>query len=232
MQIRIIIVEITGEINLGSICRLMKNFGFDELYLVNPQLDLDKLSTAYGFAMHAKELLEDIKVVTSLEEACTNVDTIIGTTAIVASAISNPLRVPIPPEELENMIDLSGKTAIIFGREGSGLTNEELNSCDVVVTIPSNNEYPTLNIAQAAAIILYSIFRLKKGRKHARFRAASQIEKDKLFEYFGRLLDKIDYMETKRPIAQRIFKNVMGRAFISGRECHTLLGVFRKLLKK
>ena len=230
MQIRIVIVEIEGEINLGSICRLMKNFGFDELYLVNPQLDLNNLSTAYGFAMHAKELLKDIKVVSSLEEAYADVDTRVGTTAIVASAISNPLRVPIPPEELQNMIDLSGKTAIIFGREGTGLTNEELNSCDVVVTIPSDSEYPTLNIAQAAAIILYSIFRLEKGRKHARFRAASQIEKDKLFEYFSRLLEKIGFMEAKRPIAERIFRNIIGRAFISGRECHTLLGVFRKLI--
>jgi TrmH family RNA methyltransferase len=229
MQIRIVIVEITGEINLGSICRLMGNFGFRELYLVNPKLNLNDLSTAYGFAMHAKELLKDIKVVASLGEALTDVDSIVGTTAIAASAISNPLRVPIPPEELQNMIDLSGKTAIIFGREGTGLTNEELNSCDVVVTIPSDSEYPTLNIAQAAAIILYSIFRLK-GRKHARFRAASQIEKDKLFEYFSRLLEKIGFMEAKRPIAERIFRNVIGRAFISGRECHTLLGVFRKLI--
>jgi TrmH family RNA methyltransferase len=230
MQIRIVIVEIEGEINLGSICRLMRNFGFDELYLVNPKLDLNNLSTAYGFAMHAKELLKDIKMVSSLEEACVDVDILIGTTAIVASAISNPLRVPIPPEELENMIDLSGKTAIIFGREGTGLTNEELNSCDLVVTIPSDSEYPTLNIAQAAAIILYSIFRLEKGRKHARFRAASQIEKDKLFEYFSRLLDKIGFMDAKRPIVLRIFRNIIGRAFISGRECHTLLGVFRKLI--
>jgi tRNA/rRNA methyltransferase len=230
MQIRIVIVEIAGEINLGSICRIMKNFGFNELYLVNPKLDLDKLSTAHGFAMHAKELLQDINVVSSLEKACAGVDTIIGTTAIVASAISNPLRVPIPPEELQNMINLNGKTAIVFGREGTGLTNEELNSCDVVVTIPSDSSYPTLNIAQAAAIILYSIFRLKKGRKHARFRAASQIEKDKLFEYFSRLLEKIGFMEAKRPIAARIFRNIIGRAFISGRECHTLLGVFRKLL--
>ena len=230
MQIRIVIVEITGEINLGSICRIMKNFGFDELYLVNPKLDLNSLSTAHGFAMHARELLKDIKVVSSLEEACANVDTIIGTTAIVASAISNPLRVPIPPEELDLALDLSGKTAIIFGREGTGLTNEELNSCDLVVTIPSDSEYPTLNIAQAAAIILYSIFRLKKGRKHARFRAASQIEKDKLFEYFSMLLEKIGFMDAKKPIAERIFRNIIGRAFISGRECHTLLGVFRKLI--
>ena len=105
MQIRIVIVEIAGEINLGSICRLMKNFGFDELYLVNPKLDLNKLSTAYGFAMHAKELINDIKVVTSLKDALADVDAIIGTTAIPASTISNPLRVPIPPEELQNMID-------------------------------------------------------------------------------------------------------------------------------
>ncbi|WP_287584856.1 RNA methyltransferase [Candidatus Borrarchaeum sp.] len=230
MQIRIVIVEITGEINLGSICRLMKNFGFRELYLVNPKLDLNKLTTAYGFAMHAKELLKEIKIATSLEEALTDVDAVVGTTAIAASGISNPLRVTVHPEELQLMIDLSGKTAIIFGREGTGLTNEELNSCDVVVTIPSDSEYPTLNIAQAAAIILYSIFRLKKGRKHARFRAASQIEKDKLFEYFSKLLEKIRFMDAKRPIAERIFRNIIGRAFISGRECHTLLGVFRKLL--
>ncbi len=230
MQIRIVIVEIAGEINLGSICRLMGNFGFRELYLVNPKLDLNKLTTAYGFAMHAKELLKEIKIATSLEEALTDVDAVVGTTAIAASGISNPLRVTVHPEELQLMIDLSGKTAIIFGREGTGLTNEELNSCDVVVTIPSDSEYPTLNIAQAAAIILYSIFRLKKGRKNARFRAASQIEKDKLFEYFSKLLEKIRFMDAKRPIAERIFRNIIGRAFISGRECHTLLGVFRKLL--
>ncbi len=232
MQIRVVLVEIEGEINLGSICRLCKNFGFSELYLVNPKLELNKLSTAYGFAMHAKELIKDIKVVTSLKDALADVDAIIGTTAIPASTISNPLRFPIPPEELQNMINLNGKTAILFGREGTGLTNEELNSCDTVVTIPADGEYPTLNIAQAAAIILYTIFRLKKGRKHGRFRSASQIEKNKLFEYFSQLLKKIGFIEAKRPIAERIFRNIIGRAFISGRECHTLIGVFRRLISR
>ncbi|MCK5588269.1 MAG: RNA methyltransferase, partial [Candidatus Lokiarchaeota archaeon] len=198
MQIRIVIVEIAGEINLGSICRLMKNFGFDELYLVNPKLDLNKLSTAYGFAMHAKELIKDIKVVTSLKDALADVDAIIGTTAIPASTISNPLRFPIPPEELP--VELEGKIAIVFGREASGLTNEELNKCDVVVTIPTSSVYPTLNIAQAAAIILYTVFRLgKQGRKATWFRMANQIEKGKLNEYFSRLLEIIGLMEAKRP---------------------------------
>jgi len=194
--------------------------------LVSPKVKIGV--EAFKSAMHAQDVLKSAKVLESFDKAIEDVDFVIGTTARLGWNY-NVLRTPIFPDQLSILMrEREGRIAIVFGRESSGLTNEELNKCDVVLTIPANPEYPTLNITHAAAIIFYELFKILRKSMTERYRCATKVEKDKILETFGKLLEEIEYPSEKLQIAFRVFRNIVGRAFISGREAHTLIGVLRR----
>ena len=227
MKPSVVLIEPKGEVNIGAIARVMKNFDINDLILVKPSVSIS--TEARRYAMHARDVLDNVKIVESLELTISNFDFLVGTTAITGGD-HNLLRMPITPEQLiENITEVSGNIAFLFGREADGLTNEELEYCDVVVNIPANPEYPSLNISHAAAIIFYFLFKATKDHEPTTFRASSKKEKDIIIDYWSSILELIDYYEKKRYIPLRILKAILGRAFISGREAHTLAGVLRKI---
>ena len=133
----IILQESKNAGNIGAIARAMKNFEFSNLILLNPQCNhLSK--EAIDRATHAKEILQNAKIIKKLDY-----DTLIGATAIIGTDY-NLNRTPISPETLAKM-QLKGKVGILLGREDHGLNNEELESCDIIITIPSSKKYPTMN---------------------------------------------------------------------------------------
>ena len=225
MEVIVIFLGAENEGNIGSLARVMKNFGLYRLILVSPKAKIGV--KAFKSAMHAQDVLKSVKVLESFDKAIEDVDFVIGTTARLGWNY-NVLRTPIFPDQLSILREREGKIAIVFGRESSGLTNEELNKCDVILTIPANPEYPTLNITHAAAIIFYELFKILRKSMTERYRCATKVEKDKILEVFGELLEEIEYPSEKLQIAFRVFRNIVGRAFISGREAHTLIGVLRR----
>ncbi|QIR38328.1 RNA methyltransferase [Tolypothrix sp. PCC 7910] len=152
--VRIVLVEPAGPMNVGSIARVMKNFGLHQLVIVNPQCD--RLSKeAMKMAVHAKEILQSAVVVATLPEALQGCVRVIATAGRVSSwetALENP-RTALPwlLEEPEKPV------ALIFGREDRGLSNEELNYAQRFVTIPSNKNYQSLNLAMAVAVCCYEL---------------------------------------------------------------------------
>jgi tRNA/rRNA methyltransferase len=231
MKIRVVLVEPEQEGNVGSIARLMKNFGLTQLWLVNPQVSLS--SEAYTRAMHASELLDNCHIVHNLSQACIDVPWVVGTTAIHAKKRSNLHRTAITPEELaKQSATQSGMIALLFGREGHGLSNRELDLCDVVVSIPSNAQYQTLNIASASAIIFYELWKANRNQEHRGF--VSEIDgqtKLRIFQLFTELSEKEGLPEHRKRLVNKAFRNIISRAFISEREAHLLLGVFRRALE-
>ncbi len=121
LNIRIILVEPALEGNVGSICRAMKNFGFNDLWLVRPCRLGD---FAKAMASHAQDILEEVITVSSLDDALQGIDLVIGTTGKPGEYNRNHLRVPyFMPSELRTMLeDKSGRAAIVFGREDHGLS--------------------------------------------------------------------------------------------------------------
>ncbi|MHA1582389.1 MAG: RNA methyltransferase [Candidatus Baldrarchaeia archaeon] len=225
MEVIVIFLGAENEGNIGSLARVMKNFGLYKLILVSPKAKIG--DEALKSAMHAQDVLKSAKILNSFDKAIEDVDFVIGTTARLGWNY-NVLRTPIFPDQLSILRKRDGKIAIVFGRESNGLTNEELNKCDVVLTIPANPEYPTLNITHAAAIIFYELFKILGKSMTERYRCATKVEKDKILEVFSKLLEEIDYPSEKLQIIFRVFRNVVGRAFISGREAHTFIGVLRR----
>jgi TrmH family RNA methyltransferase len=230
MDLRIVLVEPKYERNIGSIARLVKNFGFNKLWLVTSRLDLG--SDAKIYAAHAKDIINNAVIVKDLDEAFQGVNYIVGTTAIVAKKSSNVLRQTITPEELANrIVAINGKIALLFGRESNGLPNDVLNKCNIIVTIPANPLYRTLNIASASAIILYELWKAQIDHPRGCFEGASKEHINRLIQLFNRLSHQSGLPAYKCRLATRAFQNIVSRAFISKREATLMLGVLRKSMR-
>jgi len=120
--------------------------------------------------------------------------------------------------------------ALVFGRESSGLTNQEIGRCDLLVTIPASHLYNVLNLSIAVSIILYEIFQQKRGGNELLL--ATNATRQKLFEQFERLVNLSGTQPHKRKLAIRAFRNLTSRSFVSLREASLLIGVFRKTVSK
>lgn len=153
-QVKVILVGTTHPGNIGSVARAMKTMGLSDLVLVDPQTAIDEKSQA--LAAGAKDLLETVTIESTLEEAVKDCGLVIGT-----SARSRTLPWPMldPRESGIKLISEASKypVAVVFGRENSGLTNEELQLCQYHVCIPANPEYSSLNLAMAVQTLCYEI---------------------------------------------------------------------------
>jgi TrmH family RNA methyltransferase len=231
MDVRVVFVEPESGGNIGSVARLMKNFGISEFYLVNPKAHIGK--EAWALAAHAQDILENIIIVKQLKEALNDIDYVVGTTAIVAKSSSNLLRASVSARDFtQNVEKVKGKVALLLGRESTGLSNTELTCCDVVVTIPSDSTYKTLNVASASAIIFYEMWMAKLHFKYKQTKEMSREHRERLLQLFNDICKILNLPIHKERLIQRAFKNIISRALISTRETTLLIGIFRKLYQR
>ncbi|MFH0860164.1 MAG: RNA methyltransferase [Candidatus Altiarchaeota archaeon] len=225
-EFSVILVGAKYEGNVGSVARVMKNFGLSDLILVDPP-ELSR--EARQKAMHAQEILKGVREYDSLDQLKHEFDFLVGTSAITGTD-KNSLRVPIRPWGLANALQGKGRVGLVFGREDYGLSNEEIRLCDVFVTIPADRKYPTLSLPQSVGIILYELSRLKYAdkAKGMKFREFSKKEKEVLLEKFDGLADMLYEGDFENRLVKKTFRQLIGRAFIAGREAYTLIGLFRK----
>ena len=225
----IILVEPKYSGNIGAVARVMKNFDFKNLILVNPT-ELDEI--CYARAMHATDILEKAKVYANFNDAIKNIDFLIATSSIESKTDKKHLRNPMNLKDFsEKVFEVDGKIGIVFGREDFGLFNEEIAKCDIMIRIPSSESYMSFNLSHAVCLILYSLF-LEKDFNPRKRRDIQKLEKEKLFEFFSRILDLINYPEHKKENTKIMFKRIMGRAMPSTWEFHTLMGVFSRILER
>lgn len=222
----IILVGTEEEANIGFTARVMANFGLESLILVDPQCEITNF--AFVLARHAKQILENIEVVNTLAGLKEKFDTLVGTSARISHKL-NPWRFAYPIKEIiPNLIRTDARIGFVFGRESKGLSNLEIDMLDFIVTIPTSEHYPVLNLSHAVGVVAYEIFQNSSIPKK-RVRAGDSHRKEILLNYVSEVLSLIQYPEFKRPILLRIFKNVVGRSMITMRELFTLLGFFRRI---
>ena len=153
-NIRIVLVEPAGPLNVGSVARVMKNMGLRQLILVNPQCDYLG-EEARLMAVRAADILETAKVVESLPAALVGCVRAIATTGDDCRSL--PTKLESPADALPWLLE--APSALIFGREDCGLTNAELNRAQRLIRIPSSDAYTSLNLAQAVAICCYELYK-------------------------------------------------------------------------
>jgi tRNA/rRNA methyltransferase len=226
-MITVILVEPEHSGNVGAIARVMANFNLKNLVLINPKCNhLDE--EAQGRSKHARDVLKKAKI---MDFSCLkDFDYVIGTSAIIGTDYNIP-RCPLTPEELAlKLKDRKSTFALVFGREGSGLSNEEISKCDFMVKIPSSTDYPTLNISHAAAIIFYALF---KEKSFSHIPAISHQEKEIILGKIDNLLKDMDFTTPQKKVTQKItWKKILGKAMLTKREAFVVLGFLRKLEKK
>ncbi|GAA0679423.1 TrmJ/YjtD family RNA methyltransferase [Natronoarchaeum mannanilyticum] len=209
----------------------MKNFGFEDLKLVDPP-DLSRDSEAYGFAGQAREdILPNADEVT-LDHLAANYHTV-ALTATTNEDSRKHVRFPFstPAELSERLATVDAPTCLVFGREDVGLTNEELAQLDEICAIPASEEYPSLNLGQAATITLYELRNLALDENQlpdVELERADEPIVERLNDQFGEFLEAIDHPVEKRAKTGRLFRRLVGRAHPTDREARTLLGIFRR----
>ena len=237
-NISFILVGTTHPGNIGAAARAMKNMGIHQMRLVSPkELPHEK---AFFRAKAATDVLEKAEVHKSLNDAISEAKLVIGTSARNRKV---PWPIVSPREAAEEVVSFSktseGKTAVIFGREDRGLTNEELGLCNLHVHIPSSDEYPSLNLSQAIQIIAYEI-RLKALSHEGKLEKqewdvplAENAEIERLIEHFDELMQDVEFYETDNPRqlltrVRRFFK----RSKLDHMEANIFRGVFAAIQKK
>lgn len=168
-NVKIVLVNTSHTGNIGSAARAMKTMGLKNLVLVDPVQPPD--SHASALAAGATDILGNIQIVDTLQEAIADCGL-----SIAASARSRTLSWPmVGPRECGKKVVEEGakhKVALVFGRENSGLTNEELQQCQFHVHIPANPEYSSLNLAMAVQTLSYEVrmhFLELEEQKHESF---------------------------------------------------------------
>lgn len=228
-QYCVVLVEPKYSGNIGSVARCMKNFGVTDLYLINPCVIDDH---ARMMAVHAGDILDRARIFQSFEEALEAVDLSIATTSVIEEHRKACLRKAFTPREVVKEIEsFNGRVGLFFGREDYGLYNEEIKKCDILLTIPTSKEYPSLNLSHAVCICLYELFSHKFDRR-IKDRNIGTKEKDKMMEFFQMLLDLIDYPSHKREKAEITLRRALGRAKLTELEYHTLMGIVRETIEK
>lgn len=226
---RIVLVGTQHPGNIGSAARAMKTMGLEELALVAPERFPDP--QAYALAAGAADLIDRACIYPSLAEAVADCRLVIATTA-------RQRTVPMPelsPREGAARVragQAEGPVALVFGRERTGLENEELQLCHAAICIPANPDYSSLNLASAVQIVAYE-WRLagaaieKAPESDQEALPATHGELESFFAHLGALLDEVEFHKGKDPaiVTQRL-RRLFLRAQPDSRELRILRGIF------
>jgi len=230
-RIRIVLVNTSHPGNIGAAARAMKVMGLSKLYLVAP--NEDDPHQALGRAAGAMDLLSNAVTVQTLPEALQGCVWVAGASARRRNVKWPELEPHECVETCKQKIE-QGDVAIVFGRERTGLSNEELELCNALVCIPANPDYSSLNIAAAVQVLCYEC-RIAmvggnepyEGKTLADDVLASNDQLDDMYEHLLQMLGDVGFVGTSNPeIVMRRLKGLFNRAQPTKREVNILRGIF------
>ncbi len=246
-HVRIVMVNTTLPANIGSALRAMKTMGLCKLVLVSPKTyphpDIDALAAG------ATDLIEQIEIVETLEDAIKDCHIVFGTSAR-SRTIPWPLldARPAAQKSMQAVLQEQQEVAVIFGREDRGLTNEELALANFHVTIPVNTEYGVLNVAQAIQIICYEMrMAATELMEHeVDDKATMKVTEDDAMEWdeplvtheqmeqfyphIQKMLEEIEFLDPKNPrLLPLRLRRLFGRIQLDRMEYHLLRGIFSRV---
>ncbi|NLV24859.1 MAG: RNA methyltransferase [Deltaproteobacteria bacterium] len=224
----VVLVEPQGALNIGSVARVMMNFGLSGLRLVRPQVD-HLGEDGRRMALKALRILEEAALFETLEEALADCQMTFGTTRRFGKYRQDFLH---PDEAAGKLLPIlvCGRAALVFGREDKGLTTTELDLCRRLITIPVAAEFPSLNLAQAVAVCLYEVSRAAhrdRGKNHDRRLAAGE-EVEEMFRHMGHALLESGFLNPQNPHhLMHTLRRILGRAGLDSRDVRILRGLWQ-----
>lgn len=221
---RIVLLRTKESANVGAAARAMLNFGLTDLWLVAPRCQIDH--RAYALASHAGDVLRAASVVGSLEEALVGITVVAGTSARDRAA--DNYRV-VSPRDAGPL--LGAGSAVLFGPEDHGLSNEELTRCQLQIKVPTA-EFASLNLAQAVLLVGYECFStLSAAAPAAALRApATREQLEGFYAQLEREMLHIGYTDANRAAGvMRIYRGLLDRAELDAHELAALRGLAAQL---
>ena len=229
-KVRIVMVETTEPGNIGAAARAMKNMSLSRLFLVDPKNYPSAAATAR--ASGADDVLSNAVVCSSLEEALEGVHLVIGASARQRNIKWKQMDVLDTCKEIQKTLAKSRQQiAVIFGTENSGLTNKELDLCHILMTIPGNPDYFSLNVASAIQVFAYQYFvsNIQVDFDSSENELASFEELEGFYIHLEQVLDHIDYFDENRPksLLMRRLRRLFGRSYPEKEEVSILRGILK-----
>lgn len=237
-RVRFVLVETSHPGNIGAAARAMKTMGFSRLVLVNPRFpDALVQEEALAFASGAQDILAAATIVGSIDEALAGCN--------YAAALSARLREFSPPvtmpRKLADMLQAEPglEAALVFGNERYGLPNEIVEKCNVLINIPANKEYSSLNLAQAVQVLAYECRMAAVGEEPTASpigfvgEKASVEQIERMYAHLEQALIAIDFLDPASPkkLMPRI-KRLFSRTQLETEEVNILRGIARKILHR
>ncbi|CAC9566668.1 tRNA (cytidine(32)/uridine(32)-2'-O)-methyltransferase (EC 2.1.1.200) [uncultured Gammaproteobacteria bacterium] len=231
-RVRVVMLNTTEPGNIGAAARAMKNMNLSQLTLVNPQGYPSAVATAR--ASGADDVLSNALVCESLEEALQGAHLVIGASARQRNIKWRQMDVVGACSEIQKTTSVENQTvAVVFGTEKYGLTNEELDLCQILMTIPGNPNYFSLNVASAIQVFAYQnyVYNTTTQFEQSSNEIASFNELEGFYTHLAQVLEHIDYFEEKRPKAllMRRLRRFFGRAEPEKEEVAIFRGILRNI---
>ena len=235
--IKVVLVGTTHPGNIGAAARAIKTMGLSKLDLVCPKEFPSNEATYRSKA--AKDILEKASIHETLFESVKGCEMVIGTSARnrkVPWPVLNPKNAS---KKINAAVKNNSKVAIVFGREDRGLTNEELGLCNLHIHIPTNEDYSSLNLAQAVQIVTYEIrmnFLESESLKNDQewdVELASAEQTERLIEHMDELMKEVEFydIENPRKLLMRV-RRFFKRSGIDVMETNIFRGLFSTIQKK
>ncbi len=221
-----ILVEPKESGNIGSSARAIKNMGFKNLVLINPP---EITEEAKWMAWRSEDVLQKAKIFNNLDEAIKDKALIVGTTRRRGSKRGAIIDVRQGVGRIHEVAQ-DNRVAILFGREDKGLFNEEVEKCGYLITIPTSNLQPSLNLSQSVLLVAYELMRLEEINDYHMQRQfyVNQGELNKLYERLQCILKKTGYIPENKDMEERIinnFKHLFGRTGLTFWELKMIHGL-------
>ncbi|MDC0197823.1 RNA methyltransferase [Candidatus Thioglobus sp.] len=231
-KVRIVMVNTTEPGNIGAAARAMKNMMLSQLYLVSPSNFPSAVATAR--ASGADDILSNARVCSTLEEALNGVKLVVGASARQRNIKWRQLDVIDTCSQIQSSLVSSDEdVAVVFGTENSGLTNEELDLCSILMTIPGNPKYFSLNVASAIQVFAYQNFISSIDGKfdNTPKDIASFEDLNSFYKHLEQVLEHINYFDSKKPksLLMRRMRRLFGRSEPEKEEVAILRGILNKI---
>ena len=225
----VVLVRPEHDGNIGAVARSMLNFGIYDLRVVGRSGDWSE--EARRRAKNAQQVLDSAKIVDTIEESFSDCSLVVGTSGKREEGEKTVRRHFLLPDELPNRLsEHEGRVAIVFGPEGKGLLNEQLSMCYLLVTIPTWEGYPILNLSHAVSIICFSWFVNSETAQTSGTggRLLNPKLRDKLRSEAKRLVESMPTKEHKRKGIEDTLLRVLFRGLPKDDEIHRILGIITK----
>jgi tRNA/rRNA methyltransferase len=249
-RVRFVLVETSRAGNVGAAARAMKTMGFHDLVLVKPRHEHVLMhEEAVAFASGAQDVLQQARIVNSLDEAIADCNVVAGLSARLRE-FSPPLKQPrefaasistsmAAPTAALTADESTLQAALVFGNERFGLSNEQVERCNVLLHIPTNPDYSSLNLAQAVQIMAYECRMATESSTHmpsgigfqGELAKAEQIEG--MFNHLEQALIDIDFLDPTHPkkLMSRL-RRLFSRSALETEEVNILRGIAQHIQQK